>query len=77
MQGPKDCASLLFNFFCLETQKGKNKPRFRKMTTYVLIKLILVLTVLINNHKISRKLLAKIQTCFQNKKTDEKESMLS
>lgn len=31
----------------------------------------------INNHKTSRKLLAKIQTYFQNKKTDEKESMLS
>lgn len=25
MQGPKDCASLLFNFLCLETQGEKNK----------------------------------------------------
>lgn len=47
MQGPKDCASLLFNFFCLKSQKVKNEVMFRKMTTYILIKLILVLTVLI------------------------------
>lgn len=30
----------------------------------------------VNNHKTSRKLLAKIQTCFQNKKTDEKACFL-
>jgi hypothetical protein len=58
MQRPKDCASLLFNFFCLETQREKNKARFEKMNIHILK--VYFGSEYINNHKTSGELLAKI-----------------
>lgn len=46
MQSPKDCASLLFNFLCLETQREKNKARFGIKYTYT-NKVYFILNILI------------------------------